>query len=176
MIICWLPWSEELIWIVMLDWTILSLLIQLDHKKTTCQNLKNQDKKVNPSTKCYLQNKAITKTKTSHDQKALANKDERAWAPASSLPNPDTHKLPKTKCFSNQTEHPLIHSKLEMIEEILPVRVLIIMEVIAPGIVTVKKTRAFQAAMTWNKCKCEAMLVGKERWAEITATNNPRAI
>jgi len=35
-----------------------------------------------------------------------------------------------------------------MIEEILPVRVLIIMEVIAPGIVTVKKTRAFQAAMT----------------------------
>lgn len=175
MIICWLPWSEGLIWIVMLGWTILSLLIQLDHKRTTCQNLKNQDKKVN-LTKCCLQNKAITKIRTSNDQKAPVNRDERAPVSALSLPNPDTHKLPKTKCSNNQTEWALIHLKLEMIGEILLVRVLIIMGVIVQEIVTIGETRAFQVAMIWNKCKCEVMLVDKERWAEITATNNPIAI
>jgi len=149
MIICWLPWFEELIWIVMPDWIILSLLIQLDHKRTICQNLNNQDKKVNP-TKCYLQNKPITKIRTSNDQKAPVNKDERAPVPALSLQNPDTHKWPKTKCSNSQTELALIHSKLGMIEEILPVRVLIIMGVIVQEIVTIGETRAFQEAMIWN--------------------------
>lgn len=170
----------------MQGWITLSLLILLDHKRTICQDYRNQKKQ--ELKLFYHQSKPITEIRILQDQKAPDKLEERIllvmWIQLVLFRNQDMLKLLKAKCLTSLTNKLSIHSRA-VIKEILSVRVQeIVLELLTVLTLTVatvlekvqtEESQALLEQTIWNNF-LNKIILDKEQWVGTIAINSLKVI